>query len=258
MIRFDEDSLSELSDQIEFCVGNLAHPGCSIEHAGRFYEEASETLRGFAILQLLIHADRHGFSGNLVASGHARRAFLRRCAQRQYADHYLAFSRSGSMLDAIAGDDMGLAAEIFRMSPTSFRKGDEYEDDFSWQRLLGLLLGGVPRHAIAAALSALDAAADGGGSRLGVAKALVAGDPEGFGEAFESLLEERAAEVEDDDSTDEDVVAAAGAQVFIEGIAVLKLARQLGIPIEPEYPMCPTLALVPRQPATPADEFARP
>lgn len=258
MIQLHEDSLSALSDQIEFCVANLTHPACTLEHAGRFYEQAAETLRGFAILQLLIHADRRGFSSNLVASGQARRAFLRRCARKGYADHYLAFSRSGSMLDAAAGDDFALAAEVLRMSPASLRRGDEYEDDFWWQRLIGLLIAGAPAPEVAAALSALEGAAEGEGARIAVARALVARDAKAFAEAVESLLGERSAEVEDDDATDEDPVAAADAHVFIEGIAVLKLARRLGIAIGSEYPMCPTLALLPGKPAAPADEFATP
>ncbi len=69
-------------------------------------------------------------------------------------------------------------------------------------------------------------------------------------EAFSGFLVERDATNEENAArAEEDVTAAADAQVFIEGIAVLKLARHLQIPIADESPMCPTLALVPRKPA---------
>ena len=95
----------------------------TLELAGRFYEEAAEALRAHAILRLLVDADGNGFSNDLVMSGHARRAWLRRCARDQYADYFLALSRSGSMFDAMAGDDFQLAAEIFRLSPAASARG---------------------------------------------------------------------------------------------------------------------------------------
>jgi hypothetical protein len=255
--RLSEEDFEQPETHVAFCLGNIRHPKSTLEMSGRFYEEAAEALRAHAILRLLIDANGNGFSNDLVMSGHARRAWLRRCAHQQYADYFLALSRSGSMLDAIAGDDLQLAAEIFRLSPTAVRLGDEYEDDFWWQRLLGLLLTGSPRPEVDAALAALALAAE--GARPALAKALDKRDADGFDEAFRSFLEERdAANEEDAARAEEEVAVAAGTQVFIEGIAVLKLARQLQIPIADEYRMCPTLALVPRKPATPADEFSPP
>ena len=257
MRRITEQDFEEHESQVAFCLGNIRHPQLTLELAGRFYEEAAEVLRAHAILRLLVDADGNGFSNDLVMSGHARRAWLRRCARDQYADYFLALSRSGSMLDAIAGDDLQLAAEIFRLSPTAVRPGDEYEDDFFWQRSLGLLLTGAPRAELDGALAALASAAE--GARSALANALGVRDPSAFDEAFQSFLEEREATNEEEAArAEEEVAIAAGTQVFIEGIAVLKLARHLQIPIADEYPMCPTLALAPRIPATPADEFSPP
>jgi hypothetical protein len=259
MLPFDEQAFGILAENVAFCLGNIRHPSCTMQHAGRFYEEAAEALRAHAILRLLIDANGDGFSNDLVMSGQARRAWLRRCTRHQYADYFLALSRSGSMLDAVAGDDLALAAEIFGLSPAAFRPGDEYPDDFCWQRFLGLLAAGAPTAELDAAIAALDAAAEGAGARLAAARALRAREAEAFDEAFRALLAERGAENEENAGpAEEEVTVAAGTQVFIEGIAVLKLARQLGIRIQPEYPMCPTLALLPRKPAAPADEFSPP
>jgi hypothetical protein len=258
-VRLGAESFEGLADEVAFCLENIRHPQCTLAEAGRFYEEAAEALRAHAVLRLLVDADGAGFSSDLVMSGHARRGYLRRCTRYQHADYHIALSRSGSMLDAVAGDDVALAAEIFRMSPGTFRRGEEYEDDFCWQRFLGLLVSGAPPAELDAALTALDAAAEGSGARLAVARALRGRDPEAFEEAFRDLLAERQAQNEADAGrADEEVAAAAGTQIFIEGIAVLKIARLLGISIAGEYAMCPTLALLPRKPATPADEFASP
>jgi len=258
-MRFTERTFEDLASHVAFCLENVRHPACTLAAAGRFYEEAAEALRAHAILRLLIDADEAGFSNDLVMSGQARRGYLRRCARDGYADYFLALSRSGSLIDAVAAGDLPLAVEIFRLSPPAFRKGDEYEDDFHWQRFLGLLLSGAPATELDASLQALDAAAEGAGAKLDVARALRARDAEAFDGAFRALLAEReAANAEDAARADEEVPVAVGTQVYVEGIAVLKLARHLGIPIEPEYPMCPTLALVPQPPATPVDEFASP
>lgn len=91
-----------------------------------------------------------------------------------------------------------------------------------------------------------------------MANALGGRDAAAFDEAFQNFLGEReAANEEEAARAEEEVAIAAGTQVFIEGIAVLKLARHLQIPIADEYPMCPTLAVVLRKPATP-DEFSPP
>lgn len=258
MIRLGEESFEELEGEVAFCLENIRHPACTMQIAGRFYEEAAEALRAHAILRLLVDGDGAGFSNDLVMSGHARRAWLRRCARDGYADAYLALSRSGSMLDAVAGDDLALAGEIHGLSPTRFRKGDEYEDDFAWQRFLGLLAGAKAAE-LDGALSALEAAVEGAGARLAVAKALRGRKGDEFDDAFRALLVEREAENKEDAAlADEEVPVAAGALVYVEGIAVLKLARREGLPIAGEYPMCPTIALLPRKAATPPDEFAPP
>jgi len=259
MVRIGEDGFEDLAEQVAFCVGNLRDPACRLEDAGRFYEEAAEALRAHAILRLLLDADGDGFGSDLVMSGHARRGWLRRCARHQHADYFLALSRSGSLLDALAGDDPVLAAEVFSLSPAEYRKGDEYEEDFCWQRFVGLHLTGAPAAEVEALLARFDRVAEGAGARLALARAIHARDGAAFEECFQALLSERHEENENDAArADEEIAVAAGIKVFVEGLAVLKLARRDGLSVAAEYPMCPALALLPRKPASPPDEFAAP
>jgi hypothetical protein len=259
MLSFNEESFEVLAGEVAFCLANIRHPDATLQLAGPFYEDAAEALRGHAILRLLIDGDGDAFSNDLVMSAQARRAYLRRCAQANYADHFIALSRSGSLLDAVAGDDPALAAEISRLSPTAWRPGEEYEVDFCFQRLLALTLVGAPAEGVAGALEQYDKAAEGSGARLRLCRVIHDRDAAAFDGAFRAVLAEREAENQDDKSlADERLAVALGTKVFVEGIAVLKIARRLGLPIAMEYPMCPALALLPREPAKPEDEFAIP
>ncbi len=254
MMRFGEDSFETLASHVSFCLENIRHPKCSLEEAGRFYEEAAEALRAHAILRLLIDANREGFSSDLVMSGQARRAWLDRCARSRYADYFLALSRSGSMLDAVAAEDWALAGEIFKLSPSAWRQGDEYEDDYCYQRFLGLhLTGGAEEEA----LVGLERAAERGDGRVAFCRVLHHKDATQFEAAFQRMLERRASDiVADKQLADEDLSTAIGTQVFVEGIALLKLARRAGLSLAAEYPGCPSLALLPGEPGRPPDEFS--
>jgi hypothetical protein len=257
MLRFDEDAFEDLAAEVGFCLDNLRHPDCELKYAGRFYELAAECLRAHAILRLLFDAKGDKFSNDLVMSGQARRAFLRRCRAAGYTNYYAARSRTGSLFDAIAGNDFGLAAEIAHLSPDEFRPGDEYEDDFYYQLYLGVSVS-APESGRAAILERFAAAAGDNNTRLQVCQALEGHNSAAFAEAFENLLLERKREIAADGAAKEDLTVAIGTKIFIEGVALLRLANRSGIPIAPEYAMCPAMALESRNPARPTDEFAHP
>jgi hypothetical protein len=259
MLPFSEDSFEDLAAEVALCLANIRDSGSTLQDAGPFYEGAAEALRGHAILRLLIDGDGEGFSNDLLMSAQARRGYLRRCAHAKYGDYFLALSRSSALFDAVAGDDVTLASEVFHLSPDSWRPGDEYEVDFCFQRCLGLHVCGSPAAALTSALEHFEKAAEGEGARLSVCHALHGKDPNAFESAFQAFLQARNAEIAETlDLADEQLIVALGTKVFVEGIAVLKIARRLGLPLAIEYPMCPALALIPRQPVEPEDEFAAP
>ena len=51
---FDESTFDELAQEVAFCLANIRHPACTMQHAGRSYEDAAEALRAHAILRLLV------------------------------------------------------------------------------------------------------------------------------------------------------------------------------------------------------------
>jgi hypothetical protein len=259
MMRFGADSFDDLAAEVAFCLENIRHPDCTIEFAGRFYEIAAEHLRAHAILRLLIDADISGFSNDLVMSGQSRRAWLSRCQRRQYVDYFCALSRSGSMFDAVAAGDVALANEIFAFSPVDYRKGDEYEDEFCYQRFLGLYLSAASVSERSALLARYATVVEEDDPRLLICQSIERRDADAFTDAFQELLRARSREiVEDRARADEELVVAIETKVFIEGIAVLKCARGVGLSIAAQYPMCPAMALLPHTPTEPDDEFALP
>jgi hypothetical protein len=126
------------------------------------------------------------------------------------------------------------------------------------QRFIGLRIAGGREAEVEGALARLEVLTD-CGARAATGRALRAGDAAVFEEAFQGLLRSRRKEMDDDAVREQDDLGVAiGMHLFIEGVAVLKLARRSGIPIAREYPLCPWMALEERPAATPKDEFAPP
>lgn len=259
-MKISEELFEALEAQIDFCIDNIRHPDCNLVEAGRFYEEASEHLRAHAILRILIDANAKGFSNDLVMSGHARRAFLRRCRATNHWNYYSALGRSGALSDAVAAGDFDLAREVFLLSQQEMRSGDEYEDDFCFNRFMGLCVLGAGDNELDALLARYESAAEGDASaRFEFCRALRNHDGEGLDEATRGLIRARQHEIEEERLIhSEDLSVAIGCYVFVEGVALLKLARRRGLPVALEYPLCPAMSLGKGELARPVDEFATP
>jgi hypothetical protein len=257
-----EDNMARIERAGAPCADDASQTVCVVTDSGRYYQELTHLLRAHAILRLVADGDAEGFSNDLTLSGRAARAHLRHharpvhadrrragllphCAQPVHADRRRAHSCSGPFFDALAAGDIALATEIADLAPSHWRPDEEDEGDFLWRRTLGLLLVGAHRPLIEAHLDRFAArVSEGHDARLDVCRALYAGDSVGFDTAFRALLCRREIEiVRSRRRVKADTYHSLGTQVYIEGIAVLKMARAGGISIEREYPMCPALAL---------------
>jgi hypothetical protein len=248
---------------------------CVVTDSGRFYRELTELLRAHAILRLVVAADAEGFSSDLIMSGRAARAHLRHharpihadrrradvllCAQPVRTERRRAHSCFGPFFDALAAGDIGLATEIADLAPSHWRPDQEPEEDFLWQRTLGLLLIGAHKPLIEAHLARFaERIVEGKDARLEVCRALYAADSLAFDKAFRGLLCQREIEIlRERRRQAADTCHSLSTQVYVEGIAVLKMARAGGISIAREYPMCPALALAERRAAEPQDKSAQ-
>jgi hypothetical protein len=150
--------------------------------------------------------------------------------------------------DSIAAGDWVLAKSLLDAAPAAFRPGHEYEDDFCCSQLLRQLLNGAPDPVTWAALMQRAERAFGGVEhpRLAVCRAIGARRQAAFDDAFDALVQTRVDEIDEAMGRElaEPPVLAQRA-VFIEGLAMLQLARRFGLATAAEYHLCPSLAQLP-------------
>lgn len=244
------DHADPLAWDTAFWLMGFRAPDCPLEETGPRAEELGRKLRALAIIALVTAADTDTFLHNLIRSAGVREHHLARWrAAGRDDDHDLAASRLDGWFDAVAGGATDAALRIAALSPDRWIESREYEDDHCYAMLLFALLRGDPVDASTAArLARFEAALDGAPSpRLAVVRALLARDPEAFEAAFEALLQWREEEIDAAIGRGQmdDAVVVPDRLVFVEGLALLRLATRAGIATAPEYRLCPSLARLP-------------
>jgi Immunity protein 49 len=224
--------------------------GIALDELGAISVELCGKLRTMAIIGLLVKGDSDRFLHNLVRSGRVRETYLSRLKQAGHLDcHHLASARTEGLLDAVAAGDITLAQRIAWLSPRQWERDREYEDDYCYAQILHRLLHGVQAAgAYQPLIERFEAALQGQASpRLDVARALVARAQPEFDAAFDSLLQLRRKEVQADIASAkiEEPQMLAEREVFVEGLALLRLALLQGLQTEDEYLYCPASARVP-------------
>ena len=125
----------------------------------------------------------------------------------------------------------------------------EYEDDYCYAQILHRFVREEsPEKEISAILDQFNTFQEGEpNARLDVCKALLSRDQMAFDEAFEGLLSEFEAKVAADKERGqlEEPQVIAQRHIFVEGLAILRLAERRGLKTESEYRYCPSLARVP-------------
>ena len=232
--------------------------GFEVGELGRVSVELCGKLRALAIIALLVKGDSDKFLHNLIRSGQVRETFLSRLKEAGHQhEHHLASGRFEGLLDAIAAGDFELAQRIAWLSPRSFEPTREYEDDFCHAQILHRIVHGVQAASVYEPFfDRFEAALQGQpGPRLAVLRALVARSQADFDAAFEALLQERRATLQADAARAqlEEPQMLAERDVFIEGLALLRLADSAGLATTREYLYCPSAARQPmRRPLPPA------
>ena len=233
--------------EVAFWVSGVQNPNYPMDQFGHLTETVSDQLRTLAIAILLVEANTDLFYHNLIRSGLARERFLQRCRQEGFADFHLAISRSGALFDALAAGEFDLTRRIAALSPEEWFQNGEYEDDYCFSRFFHLALIEDPGQArMASLLERFEKALDGDlSSHLDLCRALAARDQSAFDSTFEAYIAEHNEHLEEDSGRMEDTHVAAERQIFVEGLAALRLAEHLGLHTQPEYKYCPALARLP-------------
>lgn len=239
-----------------FWLAAFTNPSYPVDQLGEVCVSTCEKLRTLAILALMTKGNHRGFTHNLVRSGRCRLSYLQRVQASGRSDHHDASARIAPFLDAVAAADFALARQIAALSPRQWRQGHEYEDDYCFAQLAHAVLSPVVDMAYTDALlqrweRVLDGRPD---ARLPVLRALTRRDTEAFDPAFETLVQARADAIAAERARarieEYDVIAAR--QLDVDGLALLRMATQLGLKTQDDYLGCPSLARqVTREPLTP-------
>lgn len=212
--------------------------------AGRFDDDhvlgACRQWRRRGIGRFLTSARPSELWADLARSSSALAAHLTATGGRQ-----VAASKCEPWFDAVAIGDWAGAEVIARGASPVLLPDLEYEEGYLHVRLLQALAAG--RHDKAAFERMLvrqrELAAEGPEARTEIGQALVDHDAGALADALERLLRERAwryAEARAAEVVTEEEWATE-AQVCIEGLALVRLAERLGLPVEPGLRFVPDL-----------------
>ncbi len=243
-----EGLVDDYSYETAFWMAGVYRPDYPLEQLGEVCADVQKKLRMLACCRLFKDGRSDSFYHNLIRSGMTRRHYLSRClTEGALEDHFRGSGRYLPFCDSLAAADLELARTIVELSPAEFLKGHEYEDDYCYGRILYLLFSRAEEQ-LPELLARFEHYLEGAGSgRFLVAAALAQRDQAGFNTGFERLLLDReeqiAADIERGEIESPHVIMAR--RIFVEGLAVLRLAGQLGITTEQEYLFCPSLARVP-------------
>lgn len=217
---------------------------------GAAFFDITRAYRRLAACALLAEADTDQFRVLLAQSGHAHAHFLTRVQQGgAFEARYYATSTADPFSDALAAGDLDTARAIASLSPAAHFPDLEYEDDFLRNHTLHrLLLDPEDRAGIEALLARWGEVLEGGSSVFyDVTRALAERDPRGFEGAFDGLIERRAEVVRawrGMTTHDPEIDATEGA-IFVEALAILRLAELRGLPTRPDYRFAPDIARIP-------------
>jgi len=244
------DILPDLDDIVVAQLGGLrATEGVALAEAG---SDLCVALRTTAVASLLVELDIDRFYHSLIRSALVRIHVLERTPPNvQRMTRFCSVSRSASFFDAIAAGRTDLSSTIANLSSQEWMSRFEYEDDFLYARFLyDMVAAGPEAKHLPELLDRFEEVVDGTPSdQLDLCRLLLDPDRGGFEGTFNSMLSARTEWVDfQRRSIGRDELAFAGEQhIWIEGLAILRLADSRGIAVEPEYRYCPQEARMPME-----------
>jgi hypothetical protein len=224
-------------------------------------EEACIYFRAAGIAAVLVEFDIDGFHHMLTRSALTRTYLLERTPSvERDASRYCRISRATGFFDALAIGQVELARRIIAAGPQQRNVDYEYEEDYAYVRFLyGLLLGAGAAEQLAI-LDDWKTLLDGVKSaKHDVCRALLTRDAAVFDAAFAHLLDARGHELhaQERSISRDEMEFAGGRHVYVEGLAILRIAEMLGIATQPEYKYCPKETRQPMGAPFPDDLYPR-
>ncbi|MCY1074095.1 Imm49 family immunity protein [Archangium lansingense] len=240
--RFVPVILANADQEIGELLADASHdaPGKVFQRLCRAYR-----VRGCAAFFISCRAAQ--LHADLQRSGAAHAAFLEHAPEAEKAT-----GRAAPFFDALACTDLATAERIAWRSSRALKPDLELPEDFHYVDLLmeRFFRGGRKGGESEAILARFEEAVEGGAStRLDICRALLATDAAAFEEALAALVQEHRDHYATGLSKGripEEVWAIDGC-LFVEGLALLRVAELAGLRVSTDYPLLPSLALpVPR------------
>jgi hypothetical protein len=203
------------------------------------------------ILELCLHYRRVGIcrwfmrgDADALFTELANSAWVYDAWVQRHAPDTQCTSRCAPFIDAVvAGADAAAKALIAHQRKT-WNEEREYEEDFYYARILHLLVGG-PKAEIPVLLERWTSVSGGGEARHQICTALSVGDTNALDEGFAALLAEWEADAAGRRGKGDPDAQVTTDRLWLEGLALVKIARQEGLDLQPSHPALHTALLVP-------------
>ncbi len=237
--------------QIETLQGNLGFLAAERLEAlaerpdAKLALEAAAFIRQVGCSELLANMDSRAFFQALRQSAAIYLDLLDRrsdCSERD--TYYLARSKAVPFFDAVAAQASDLVERMLPLLPGEWMRRMEPEEHFHYHMALSCLAGGTGD--LEGAMQAFERSLDGGESeRFNAARALVTGDADAFNAALNAIIEQRckALDAERESGLFDPYFHRTEAHIFVEGIALVRLARRRGLQTLRAYRTLPEPAL---------------
>lgn len=252
-LEFTNENIGQLLElRLEHLRAGPVHP--------RHVRDVCLLYRRQACGALLANHDVDAFFRHLFQAADAWLQFLERKHLWPDADpYYLTRGHAEPLLDAIAVGSAALTRHLDERVEARWQEGLEYPEDHGFFWLLPKLASAsTPEDELLQGLDRLEQALDGAEyPRLDVLKALCARDSSAFESALLATIDAYRARMDKArrGGTGNALSLLTDANVFIEGLALVRVARARGLRTRSQYPLIPPIVLagpgLPTQPREP-------
>ena len=238
--------VTNLRDLIDLRLAELREGKVQPQHV----LDLARMYRRLGCAELLGESDADSFFLCLFRAADLYLQLLEQPGARRVPDPYsLARGRAEPLLDALALGDVELAVRIDARSEKAFHEGMEYEEDFWFFTLLPkLAVAGTQPQELHGGLEQMKQALRGiAYPRYDVLRALAGGDSKGFERALKALTAAWEAEMKRESGSGQGnpYALSTEARVFVEGVALVRVARARGLRTGSKYRLIPPAALAP-------------
>lgn len=238
---------SELESMIDSSLRELAEVPPS--ELGPLCEELCVFFRTAGIGALLLELDVNQFYHMLIRSGLTRVFLLQQTApEEKELSRFCKITKANGFFDSVAANRFDVAEKIAVLSPQKWMERYEYEDDYCYILFLHNMIRGGEKSLKEKIVNQFEKILEGESSpKYDVCYALFKQDNQYFDDAFSGLINLWTDEIvfQKKSISRNEIEFAAARHVYVEGLALLRIAEIVGIETQDEYQYCPKEARLP-------------